>query len=58
MRTNLAFQIVSRLWILGGVDDYLNSSRDFYLGAALRFNDDDLIAILAAGGGSLANAGN
>ncbi len=58
MRTNLAFQIISRLWILGGVDDYLNSSRDFYLGASLRFNDDDLIAILAAGGGSLASAGN
>jgi phospholipid/cholesterol/gamma-HCH transport system substrate-binding protein len=53
MRTNIAFQIISRLWILGGVDDYLNSSRDFYLGAALRFNDEDLKAILSVGGGAI-----
>lgn len=51
IRTNFAFQLVSRLWILGGVDDYLNSSRDFYLGAALRFNDEDLKAILPFAGG-------
>lgn len=53
LRTNIAFQIISRLWILGGVDDYLNSSRDFYLGAALRFNDEDLKSILAVGGGAI-----
>jgi phospholipid/cholesterol/gamma-HCH transport system substrate-binding protein len=51
IRTNFAVQVVSRLWILGGVDDYLNSSRDFYLGAALRFNDEDLKAILPFAGG-------
>ncbi len=53
LRTNLAFQVISRLWILGGVDDYLNSSRDFYLGAALRFNDEDLKAILSVGGSAI-----
>lgn len=56
-RTNLAFQIVSRLWILGGVDDYLNSTRDFYFGAMLRFNDEDLKSILPFAGGLASGAG-
>lgn len=51
LRTRVAFEVVSRLWILAGVDDYLNSSRDFFLGAALRFNDDDLKNILPFAGG-------
>ncbi len=56
LRTRVAYEIVSRLWILGGVDDALNDSADFFLGAMLRFNDDDLKSILpfvpasAAGG--------
>lgn len=56
MRTRVAIEIVTRLWILGGVDDYFNSSRDFFLGAALRFNDDDLKSILPFAGG-LASGG-
>ncbi|MBK8173647.1 MAG: MCE family protein [Sandaracinaceae bacterium] len=51
MRTRLAVEIVTRLWILGGIDDYFNSSRDFFLGAALRFNDEDLKSILPFAGG-------
>jgi len=46
LRTRVAYEVVSRLWILGGVDDSLNESRDFFLGAMLRFNDEDLKAIL------------
>jgi len=46
-RARLAYEIVQRLWILGGIDDTLNeSSRDFFLGAMLRFNDEDLKSIL------------
>lgn len=56
LRTHLAVQIVTRLWILGGIDDYFNSSRDFFLGASLRFNDDDLKSILPFAGG-LASGG-
>jgi phospholipid/cholesterol/gamma-HCH transport system substrate-binding protein len=57
LRTRVAYEVVSRLWILGGVDDSLNESRDFFLGAMLRFNDEDLKSILpfasgvAPGGG-------
>jgi phospholipid/cholesterol/gamma-HCH transport system substrate-binding protein len=38
--------VLKTLWIVGGVDDMLNESRDFFLGAQLRFNDEDLKAIL------------
>lgn len=46
LRARVAYEIVSRLWILGGVDDAINETADFFLGAQLRFNDDDLKSIL------------
>lgn len=46
VRTRLAYEVVQRLWILGGVDDSLNETSDFFLGAQLRFNDEDLKSIL------------
>jgi phospholipid/cholesterol/gamma-HCH transport system substrate-binding protein len=46
LRIRLAYEVVQRLWIVGGVDDMLNESRDFFLGAQLRFNDEDLKSIL------------
>jgi phospholipid/cholesterol/gamma-HCH transport system substrate-binding protein len=46
LRVRLAYEVVQRLWIVGGVDDMLNQSRDFFLGAQLRFNDEDLKSIL------------
>lgn len=46
-RARLAYEVLERLWILGGVDDALNdSTNDFFLGAQLRFNDEDLKSIL------------
>lgn len=51
MRARLAMEVVSRLWLHGGVDDVLNDSRDFFLGAFLRFNDEDLKSILPFVGG-------
>lgn len=51
LRTKLALEVIKRFWILGGVDDYLNDNRDVFLGAQLRFNDDDLKAILPFAGG-------
>ncbi|MEM9191006.1 MAG: MlaD family protein [Myxococcota bacterium] len=54
LRTTLAYEVVERLWILGGVDDVLNDqSRDYFLGAMLRFNDEDLAAIFPFLGGAL-----
>jgi phospholipid/cholesterol/gamma-HCH transport system substrate-binding protein len=46
LRTALAYEVLQRLFIVGGVDDMLNESRDFFLGAQLRFNDEDLKSIL------------
>jgi phospholipid/cholesterol/gamma-HCH transport system substrate-binding protein len=46
LRIALAYQVLERMWIVGGIDDMLNESRDFFLGAQLRFNDEDLKSIL------------
>ncbi|MFT3922842.1 MAG: MlaD family protein [Myxococcales bacterium] len=46
IRERLSYEVVKRLWLVGGMDDTLNESRDFFLGAQLRFNDDDLKSIL------------
>jgi len=46
LRVALAYEVVQRLWLLGGMDDMLNQSRDFFLGAQLRFNDEDLKSVL------------
>jgi phospholipid/cholesterol/gamma-HCH transport system substrate-binding protein len=46
LRVALAYQVLQRMYIVGGVDDMLNDSRDFFLGAQLRFNDEDLKSIL------------
>jgi phospholipid/cholesterol/gamma-HCH transport system substrate-binding protein len=46
VRVALAYEILQRLWIVGGVDDLINDSRDFFLGGQLHFNDEDLKSIL------------
>jgi phospholipid/cholesterol/gamma-HCH transport system substrate-binding protein len=46
LRIKLAYEVVQRLWLIGGMDDMLNESRDFFLGAQLKFNDEDLKSIL------------
>jgi len=62
LRLRAALEVLQRLWILGGVDDMLNETssnggRDFFLGAQLRFNDEDLKSILPFAGG-LASSGS
>jgi phospholipid/cholesterol/gamma-HCH transport system substrate-binding protein len=38
---------VKRLWVVLGVDDFFNRDRtDYFFGAQLRFNDEDLKTIL------------
>jgi phospholipid/cholesterol/gamma-HCH transport system substrate-binding protein len=56
LRFRIAYEVVSRLWVLGGIDDALNGSRDFFLGAMLRFNDEDLKGILPFAGGAVLGA--
>ncbi|HTM43583.1 MAG TPA: MlaD family protein [Polyangiaceae bacterium] len=46
-RTTLGYAFLSRLWLLGGVDDILSPDRrDYYVGLQLRFNDQDLKNLL------------
>jgi phospholipid/cholesterol/gamma-HCH transport system substrate-binding protein len=46
-RIALAYEFIRKLWLLGGVDDILNKDRrDYFVGLQLRFNDQDLKAIL------------
>jgi len=52
-RISLGYEFISKLWLLGGVDDIINGDRrDYFVGLQLRFNDEDLKTILpfAAGG--------
>ncbi len=57
-----AFEFFRHLWIVGGIDDAFNSrgpgagsftGRDYFVGAQLTFNDDDLRALLTIGGAAL-----
>jgi phospholipid/cholesterol/gamma-HCH transport system substrate-binding protein len=46
-RIALAYEFVNRLWMLAGVDEILNNDRrDYFVGLQLRFNDEDLKAML------------
>ena len=73
-----AFEIIRHLYVLGGVDELLNTpetlniikgtsgvpiqfdefhyGRDYFLGAMLRFNDEDLAALLTVGGSAVGGA--
>jgi phospholipid/cholesterol/gamma-HCH transport system substrate-binding protein len=46
-RVAVGYEFISRLWLLGGMDDILSSGRrDYFVGLQLRFNDEDLKMIL------------
>jgi phospholipid/cholesterol/gamma-HCH transport system substrate-binding protein len=53
-RVFMGYEFLNRLWLLGGADDVISSSRrDYFLGLQLRFDDRDLKNILPFAGGSL-----
>jgi phospholipid/cholesterol/gamma-HCH transport system substrate-binding protein len=78
IKLTAAFELFRHLYVLGGVDELLNSpdtlqivkgtssvpiqfdefrfGRDFFLGGMLRFNDEDLAALLTVGGSAIAGA--
>ncbi len=58
LRARFSFEMLNRLWVVGGVDEILNSNRDFFLGLQVRFNDDDLRTLLPFMGGALSGAAN
>jgi len=48
LRVRATYQFFTHLYVAAGMDDVLNSAeRDYFLGGGIRFNDDDLQAILA-----------
>ena len=46
LRMTALWAFVDNFYISGGVDDVINDSRDYYVGAGFRFTDDDLKALL------------
>ncbi len=52
-RSFLSYEFINRLWLLGGVDNvFLDTRRDYFVGLNLRFNDEDLKAVLPFAGGA------
>jgi phospholipid/cholesterol/gamma-HCH transport system substrate-binding protein len=46
-RVQVGYEFISKLWLLGGVDDIITGDRrDYFVGLQLRFNDQDLKSIL------------
>jgi phospholipid/cholesterol/gamma-HCH transport system substrate-binding protein len=78
VKLTAAFEVFRHLYVLGGVDELLNSpntlqifkgtsdvpiqfdsfrfGRDYFFGGMLRFNDEDLSALLTVGGSAIAGA--
>ncbi len=50
-----ALEFLRGLYIIGGADDVLNVGRDFFIGAQIRFNDEDLKAMLTFAPTSIAS---
>lgn len=58
LRMMAALNVLERAWIIAGVDDVFNGDRfDYFLGAQLRFNDEDLKSILPFAGGLTSSGG-
>jgi phospholipid/cholesterol/gamma-HCH transport system substrate-binding protein len=57
LRTRISYELIDSLFILGGVDDFLNETTiDFFLGAQLQFDDNDLASLIPFFGGALGGA--
>ncbi len=46
LKVAAALRFLRKIYIVGGVDDVLNRERDYFIGAMLKFNDEDLKAVL------------
>ena len=49
LRVRAGFEIVKRFWLLAGIDDAINPSRDYFVGLQLRFDDQDLKPLIPLG---------
>jgi phospholipid/cholesterol/gamma-HCH transport system substrate-binding protein len=66
LKVMAAWQFFRRLYVVGGIDDAFNErpengtggGRDFFVGAQLRFNDEDLKQLLLFGGSAVSGISN
>ncbi len=49
LRIRAGFELIKRFWLLAGVDDTINPSRDYFVGLQLRFDDEDLKPLIPLG---------
>lgn len=47
LKAMVAMEFLRHLYIIGGINDTLNENRDYFIGAMLRFDDEDLKTMLA-----------
>jgi phospholipid/cholesterol/gamma-HCH transport system substrate-binding protein len=66
LKSLFAFEFFKHMYVVGGVDDILNDrpqigaggGRDYFAGAQLKFNDEDLRGMLFVGGAAVGAAAN
>ena len=49
LRIRAGFEIVKRFWLLAGIDDAINPTRDYFVGLQRRFDDQDLKPLIPLG---------
>lgn len=49
VRVRAGFELVKRFWLVAGLDDAINPSRDYFVGLQLRFDDEDLKPLIPLG---------
>ena len=55
LRVRAGFEIVKRFWLIAGIDDAINPTRDYFVGLQLRFDDEDLKPLIPLGAVALPN---
>lgn len=52
-------EVIPNIYVAAGVDDFINfGTIDYFVGAGVRFNDEDLLTILTVSGGGALAGGN
>jgi len=56
LRARVSYELLDTLFVVAGADDVINERTvDFFLGAMLRFDDQDLVSLLPFLGGAISN---
>lgn len=59
LRARVSYELLDTLFVVAGADDIINERTvDFFLGAMLRFDDQDLVSLLPFLGGAVGGAAN